>query len=422
VGKSRKIVTDILIANDCYEEKKSALDYPTYKPRIKRYYPNAQVVFDGSEIKITFGENSYKFNLELFKDMKSKALTSFVVSDEETAEAVCEGIEVHRQKHGPPLSVLYDNSKANLATKVEKLLEIHGIESIKAYPFSPETKADIEGEFGKLKEVIYPLKISGDTEKDIARSVLVTIVRLYMEMRNGPPQCGSCHWGPGSLMNYVPTEEEKIKAAESLATQRERSKAMREKLESAVASEKEQLIMGIIERNRLEVSSFDRFLKTLSRYDKRALEEAEEDFYAYSTRESFQETKRTGQYFAGIVRNKQMDIDRAKKKELLRKRYFIDEEWKKRREEEKRIKEEKEAEQRMKKYPEKEVSNGLIEGEKSFKTLGMVPRFFTDKVKQGLKIIISKQNWKTYLGCLKQEIMSVTELDLNKRLDLVKKS
>lgn len=422
VGKSRRILTEILIANDWYEEKKSALDYPTYKPRIKRYYPNAQVVFDGSEINITFGKNSYDFNLELFKDMKSKALTSFVISDEETAEAVCEGIEEHRQKHGPPLAFLYDNSKANLAAEVGNMLEIHGIGSIKAYPFSPETKADIEGEFGKLKEVIYPLKISGETEKDLAKSMAATIVRLYMEMKNRPPQCGNCPWAPGALMNYTPTEEEKIKAAESLATQRERSEAMRKKREPAVPSEKEQLITGIIERNRLEVSDLDKFLKSLSLYDKRALEEAEESFYVYSGRDSFQETKRTGQYFCGIVRNKQMDIDSLRKKEMLRKKYFIDEEWKKRKEEERLIKEKREEEQRIKKYPEKEVSNGLIEGQKSLNVLGRVPVFFKDQIRKGLKIILSKQNWKTYLGRLKKEIMSAAEIDTEKRLGLAKKA
>jgi len=422
VGKSRKVVTGILIANDWYEEKKSAKDYPSYKPRIKRYYPNAQIVFDGSEMKINFRGNDYKFNLELFKDMKGKALTSFVVSDEEAAEAVCAGIDVHVKKHGPPLSLLHDNSRANLAVEVKKLLESHGIESIKAYPFSPETKADIEGEFGKLKEAVYPLKISGETQQDIARSILEAIVRLYMEMRNRPPQCRICPWSPGDLMNYVPTEEEKIKAAKSLAAQRERSEAMRGKQESAPASEKEQLIMGIIERNRLEVSDRERFLKTLSRYDERAIEGAEEDFYAYSARESFQETKRTGQYFAGIVRNKQMDMDRAKKKEVLRKRYFMDEEWKKRKEEERRIKEKKEAELRMKKYPEKEVTNGLIEGQKSLKVFGRVPVFFKDQIRKGLKIILSKQNWKTYLGRLKEEIMAVTDIEPGKRLGLVQKA
>ncbi len=76
----------------------------------------------------------------------------------------------------------------------------------------------------------------------------------------------------------------------------------------------------------------------------------------------------------------------------------------------------------MKKYPEREVTNGLIEGEKSLKVFGRIPAFFKNQIRKGLKIILSKQNWKTYLGRLKKEIMSATEIDTEKRLGLAKKA
>lgn len=422
VGRSRRIITEILIANDLYDAKKKKKDYPSYNPRIKRYYPGAQMVIDGSRVELNLNGKTYNFNLEMSKDMKAKALTGFKISAEETAETVCDVIKDHCGKYGPPLSVLMDNGKGNLGREVEKLLKSHGIEKIKAYPYTPETKADIEQEFGKLKEKIYPLKISGATERDLAMSVVESIINLYVEMRNQDPRCIDCPRSPGDMMKYVPAEEEKKKAEASLAEQRKKSDEMRKKKESELPSEKEQLICGVIKRNSLNVSDEDRFMKTIFQYDNRAIKKAEIDFYAYSKRESFEETKRSGQYFAAIVRNKQMDIDSEYKKEVMKKRYFVNEEWKRKKEEENRIKNEREKEEKMKKHPERIVTLWMIEGQKNLETFGIVPRFLVDEIKKGLKVILSKQNWKDYLNRLKKEIMGVTDLAADKRLRLVQKA
>lgn len=420
IGKSRRVITEILIANNYYEEKLSSKAYPVYKPRIKRYYPGAQMVIDGSPIKISLNSASYDFNLEMSMDMKGNAITSYAISDEETAEAVCDVIKEHKRKHGSPLSILMDNSSANLSQEVSALLEKEEIEKALAFVASPETKGLIEGEFSKIKEQIYPIRVGGKTEKELARSILVTIMDIYTEMKNKIPHCDVCLQTPLDLMNYKPTKQEKENAQSELAKQRERSEAQRKEPLCELPSEKENLILGVIERNRLEVLDIERFIKTMGKYDKGAIEKSEEDFYAYSCRESFQETKRNGQYFAGIVRNKQLESDQARKKELLKKKYFVDETWKQRKEEEKRFQEQREAEARLKKYPEKEVKLWLIEGDKSQKTLGRIPNFFLNQIRKGITAILSKQNWKVYLDRLKQEIMAVTDIELEKRLDLVK--
>ncbi|MCP4989325.1 MAG: transposase family protein, partial [Colwellia sp.] len=145
-GKSRRVITEILIANDLYKEKTDKTKYSEYRPRIKRYYPGAQIVIDGKEIKVIMNSNTYAFNLEMSKDMKSDAITSHVISDEETAGAVVSVIQDHIQRHGKPLSILIDNSKANLSEEVEVLLKDKGIIDIKAYPGNAESKGDIEGE------------------------------------------------------------------------------------------------------------------------------------------------------------------------------------------------------------------------------------------------------------------------------------
>ena len=129
--------------------------------------------------------------------------------------------------------------------------------------------------------------------------------------------------------------------------------------------------------------------------------------------------KRTGHYFVGIVRNKQIEIDHERKKELLKKRYFIDEKWKKKRQELQRIQQEKEAEKSRKKYPEKQIVQGLVEGEKILKILGKVPEFLLKEIRKSLELILSKQNWKIYLERLKKEIMSLSEYTPGQRLEMV---
>ncbi|MCP4266440.1 MAG: transposase family protein [Candidatus Brocadiaceae bacterium] len=322
-GKSRRVITEILIANDLYKEKADKTKYSEYKPRIKRYYPGAQIVIDGKEIKVIVNGSTYTYNLEMSKDMKSDAITSHVISDEETAEAVASTIQEHIQRHGKPLSVLIDNSTANLSEEVEVLLKDKGIIDIKAYPGNAESKGDIEGEFSKIEEKIGDIRINGKTESEIACSIVETIIKIYVEMRNQTPRCSVCDRVPLELMKYEPSENERRDTIESLNKQKEKSEAIRANKKLNIPEEKELLITGVIERNRLEVTDIDRFKKALSKYDSKAIKEAEDDFYAYSMRETFEETKRTGQYFLGIVKNKQIEIDQERKKELLKNRYLL---------------------------------------------------------------------------------------------------
>ena len=418
-GKSRRVITEILVAHDLYKPKANKRKYPGYKPRIQRYYPGAQIVMDGKEIKIIFNEKTYGFNLEMSKDMKSDAITSHRISDEETAETVVSVLEDHIQKHGSPLSVLLDNSSANLSEEVEKLLQQRDLIKIKTFPGHAQTKGDIEGEYSKIQEKVGTIKIHGKTEKQIAMSIVETIINLYVQMRNQTPRCSVCKQLPLDLINYKPTEQQRHSARCSLKKQQKQSESLRNKSRGPISEEKEWFICSVIQRNRLEVSDLQRFQKVLNRYDMKAIHQAEEDFYAYSQRQSFEETKRTGQYFVGIVRNKQIEIDHEKKKELLKKRYLIHEKWKKNRQELQRIQQEKEAEKNRKKYPEKVVVQGLVEGKKIVQIIGKVPGFLLKEIRKSLEIILSKQNWKMYLERLKKEIMSLTEYTPGQRLEMV---
>lgn len=419
-GKSRRIITEILIAHNLYKAKASSKGYKRYTPRLRRYYPGAQVVLDGKKMGVKINGNRYEFNLEMCKDIKSDSITSHQISEEETGGVVFLTIKDHILKHGLPECVLVDNSKANLSVKVEEQLKKEGILRIEAFPWRPETKGAIEGEFGKISSRIGNIEVTGNTEKELAESVLRTIVDIYAEMSNQTPRCSGCPLRPVDLMKYEPTADERANAAQALRLQQQKAEENRKKPGFTTSDKKAVLIQGIIDRNRLEITDKERFYKTLNSYDTKALQQSENDFYVYSCRDNFDERKRTGHYFVGIVRNKQRAIDDSRKEEVIKFRYFVNKEWEKKRVERDQFQEEKRLTEENKKYPEKILVIWLVNSMNLLKSLGKVPNFFVNKIKRSLKFLVSKQNIKKHLERLKREIMSLTEFDLEQRLEMVK--
>ncbi len=419
-GKSRRVITEILIAHDLYKAKGSQKEYKKYTPRLKRYYPGAQVVLDGKKMKVSINGNRYEFNLEMCKDIKSDGITAHKISEVETAEVVFLTIKEHISKHGLPESVLIDNSKANLSSKVEEQLKEEKIIRIEAFPWRPETKGTVEGEFGKIGSRIGEIEIRGNTEKELARSILTTIVDIYAEMSNQTPRCSGCPLKPSDLMNYVATEDERENAVQALRLQQQKSREGRKKAGFTISEKKAVLIEGIIDRNRLEITDKERFYKTLNSYDTKALEQSENDFYVYSRKENFDKSKRTGQYFIGIVKNKQREIDVSKKEELVKSRYFFDKEKEKKRLKLEQVQEKKRLSEENKKHPEKGLVTWLVNSMNLLANIGKVPNFFVDKIKSRLKFFMFKQNRKKHFERLKREIMCLVEFDLDQRLEMIK--
>jgi hypothetical protein len=119
------------------------------------------------------------------------------------------------------------------------------------------------------------------------------------------------------------------------------------------------------------------------------------------------------------VRNKQIEIDQHRKREVAMDRYVINEKWKEKREKLRQIQENKKAEKESRKYPEKEVVKWLVNSRRVLKGMGRVPGVFVKNIKKYLNIILSKSDRKKYLERLKSEIMSLVEHDLEQRLDMI---
>ena len=415
-GKSRRVITEILVANGLYEEKLSRRKYPSYKPRLSRYCPNAQLVIDGKEVVIEFMGERYCFNLEMAKDMFSEVITGHSITDEEDVQAVWSVLEQHTHRYGNPLALLMDNDKSNSKVVAEKL---EGVIPIFAFKGCPQTKAVLEGEFSNLEREIGTVRIAGENEREIARGILKAIVNLYVEHRNQKPRCSVCDRAPLKLMEERPSEKEIERAKEELKRRQERSLALGEN--PPLRPEKLVLIEDILTRSKLQVEDRERFFKTMLKYDEKAIRGAEAEFYAMSQRDSFSETKRTGQYFAGIVRNKQIEIDQERKRELYRKRYSLDQQWQKQRESYREKLAERREGEILKKYPEKALLDWITCAVNLKEAIGYQSSLFMDKIRETIRALLKKQNFNERLAQLVDKIMAITDWVIEKRLEVVKK-
>lgn len=149
------------------------------------------------------------------------------------------------------------------------------------------------------------------------------VLGIYTRMRNANPRCIKCPFSPDELMNYQPTPEEKQKAWDMLtARQKEREKTRVKNGSPDLYA----LCEHIIQHHRLRLyCSRDEYIRKVSRFDKDALLKADEEFAIYSQRDSFDDSKRNGNYFYAIVKAKQQEKDDARRKEHLRERYAFEE-------------------------------------------------------------------------------------------------
>ena len=415
-GKSRRVITEILVANGLYEERLSKRKYSGYKPRLSRYCSNAQVVIDGKELSIELMGERFHFNVEMAKDMFSEAITGHGISQEEDARAVWEVLEQHSSRYGAPLALLLDNDKANYKVVSERL---EGVIPIFAFKGCPETKAILEGEFSNLEREFGEVRIEGGDKREVAKGIIEAMVDLYVSLRNQKPRCSVCHRIPLTVMEEEPGQEELRQAQEGLQERQKRSLALKE--DTPIKPEKLSLIEDILFRHRLHVDDRERFLKTLLKYDEKAIREAEAAFFALSQRDSFSETKRTGQYFVGIVRNKQIELDRERKRELYQKRYSLDRQWQEMRESYRREVEQRKEKETLKKYPEKALLDWIINAVNLKKVIGYQSVFFMDRIKEAIGALLKKHNFKKRLAQLVDNIMAITEWTVEKRLEVVTK-
>ena len=414
---SRKTVEDMLLANGCRMPKAKVLPRTNYHPAVKRYFPHAQTVLDGKQVVVSLGGQEYPFVLEFSKDMATDAIGGCAVRKSETAELVKSAFQNHCQNHRKPLAALVDNGSGNAKAAID--LGAEGTLMIKAHPYRPETKGQIEGEFGLFARKVSHIKIEGNTQQQQAMNILQMIAQIYLRLRNQTPRCSVCPFTPEKLMKAKVDPIEAEQAYKTLKAQQDRKKTQSE-WRLQVSAEFHDLVDSIVKEHKLrgDLLAFKKYLKWI---ELSTIRKAEQQFAVQSQRDQFSPAKRTMAYFSAIARNMQNEKDQIRKEQAARRRYALD-------------KMEKQKREKIKSELRKQEEKNLLENQPHLKVIYALKaemalpvefrktiNIFKNKIDQALLAILRKkqQHQKMFIEKIHENIMSLSEFSMETRYQLV---
>jgi hypothetical protein len=180
---SSKTVGDILTANGL-RSPQTRRKQPVFFQRLRQKVPNGLVSVDGSEIKIHIDDQIIKLNLEMVVDTNSFAHTAFSISTHENSDEFIKAMESHCREWGTPIGLVCDSGSANLSDASINFLDSRDIKIVPAGPGNPKGNGTIEGAFSQFKKNVGPIHISTSSPEALAKSILQTVVSVYIKMRN----------------------------------------------------------------------------------------------------------------------------------------------------------------------------------------------------------------------------------------------
>lgn len=415
---SRKTVADILSANDLYRSKVRSATKNSYHDPMKKYFPQVQSVMDGKEVVVSINSNDYPFILEYSKDIASDAICGAAIGQSESAELVKTAYQDHVHHYGRPLATLVDHGTGNQKAAID--LGGEGTLVIKSWPHRPQSKAPIEGEFSIFEKTVSHIHITGQQESDLALSMLETISRMYLRLRNGSPRCSVCPFTPAKLIQAKVTAINSENAYRVLTEQQELRAQSREKLQK-IDAEKKELLESIIQQHGLTGDRY-RFKRSLKWVEMAVIKEAEQIFSVYSQKDNFDESKRTMAYFSAMARNIQQQRDQQRKEEMARLRYGLEQRAQQRRQAlNQELLRRKEA-ALLEQEPHRSIVNAIMAEMNLPADFRTKISIFKKMIDEGIITLLKKkrQQQQTLLAKTKQEIMGLWNLSLEERYKWVK--
>jgi len=312
INLGAKTVEQILIANDLYKAH-TRKKRPRFYQSLCRKIPNGLLSIDGSDIIVWLGERPYRFNVELAVDVVTFAHTAFSIAETETAEQVIKVLDSHRKSWGLPIGVLYDQGSANISSQVQDYLHDLGIEPVPAGPGNPKGNGTDEGAFSQMKKALGTIRLDISSAKALVRSVLETVVSIYVYMRNRLP-VGGTNATPAGHMAVQVTDEQRNQEHQEL----------RNHVAAKVASQEDQLKLDrlhwVIRHHGLDVApdALTHAQRSIKAYELEALRETEAAFLKATSRKA---DRRNLPYFFGILKNIQQQRDDEAKRQYCRGRY-----------------------------------------------------------------------------------------------------
>ena len=164
-----------------------AIDAEAIRGAFKTFFPGAEWVGDGKELKLRINDQVFRFNLELDVDADSGAYVGMSIRDEEDGAAVVEAFgDGVRETGAPPIALLLDNRPSNHIDAVDQALD--ETLRIRATSYRPENKAHVEGAFGLFSQVAPPLEIDASTHRQLAHQIVVLLATIWGRASNHLPR------------------------------------------------------------------------------------------------------------------------------------------------------------------------------------------------------------------------------------------
>ncbi len=315
ISLSSKTVGDILTAN-ALRSPKTRQKQPVFYQKLRQKIPNGLVSVDGSEIKIFVDDTIVKLNLEMVVDTNSFAHTAFSVSAHESSEEFIKVIEAHCRKWGTPVGLVCDSGSANLSDASTAFLGLHDIKPVPAGPANPKGNGTIEGAFSQLKNVMGSIRLDTSSPEALAKSVLQTVVAVYITMRNKLPLVRTAK-NPAECMNGPVSDECRFEVKQKLQNQ------IRIKNFSNEDQSKLDFIRCLIKNMGIhaDIAAITRAEKTITFYNMKAILETEKAFVKAVNRKK---ERLSLPYFFGILKRIQQDQDDDAYKRQCQERYNYD--------------------------------------------------------------------------------------------------
>jgi hypothetical protein len=288
---------------------------------------------------------------------------------------------------------LVDNGKGNQKAAID--LGGEGTLFIKAWPYHPETKGQVEGEFGLFERKVSHIHIQGRTEQEIAMSVLETLSKTYIRTRNSNPRCSVCPFTPEKLMK-AKLDSTKAENAYQVLSDAQKIKQNQQEKRLKISDERNDLLDSITKTLNLSGDRL-RFKKSMKWIEISTLKEAEQILSVYSQKDNFDSSKKNMAYFSAIARNLQQEKDQNRKEKIAHYRYGLEAKAVEKREKIQDELKRRKCEELLEKEPHRQLVNAIIAEMNLPSDFRKTIFIFKKQIDESVLSILKKKNKNDFL-------------------------
>jgi hypothetical protein len=309
------LIGNVLQATGLRDRKaRISKEVPWSRHTFRTLFPGAQWLGDGTTLAIYWNGQRHLFNIEALLDTATNAMVGIAVTDTEDAQALRLAYEVSLETTlgVAPWAVTLDNKACNICDAAVAAFD--GSIVLYGTPGRGQSKAALEGAFGLFAQAMPTLDIKGDSDREMARAALQTILTAWYRGRNGRPRKRFKGRTPAQVFfEDGPTPEQVAKLKPWLEELLRRQDAIRLTREARL----DPVRIGLLKKGLAELGipdPDDRLAKGLACFSRDAIMRGLAIFGARRDQGTLpQESHLDGAYLGGIICNKhtQLELERV---------------------------------------------------------------------------------------------------------------